>query len=281
MKDPKANSIWISALLLMTCSGSQRAETTQDATIGDSISITGDNWCPYACAPESGQPGILVEIVSEIFEQEGISVKYNLMPWRRALIQTQRGGSDAILGVVQGNRDGLLLDKHGMGIDETVIVLRKGSDFRFDGPRSLDSLSLGIIANYTYDNNGELDLYLKERRRIQDRIVTIYRDEPIKSLINMLRGNRIDAFFENRQVIHFESNRLDFKDEIRVIGTGLGDTIHVGFTPNSRGRKNLDIYHHGFQKMLKSGRVEEIVKQYGLEYVPTYSEIPLDNKADK
>lgn len=244
----------------------------------DTLSITAEIWCPYACEPESERPGILVEIVREIFAREGIAVDYTLLPWRRAIVETERGGFDGILGVVEGNRGSLLLDEAGLGVDETVVVLRKDTDFHFAGPQSLDSLRLGVIANYTYDNNGELDRYLQKRLAAQDRMVTIYRDEPIKSLINMLSGNRIDAFLENRQVTNYESNRLNFKDQIAITSTGLGDTIHVGFTPDSAGKRNLDIYNRGFARLLKSGRVGEIFKRYGLEEIPATIKIPSDEQ---
>jgi len=280
MDAKKLQSFLIGVLLLLASGHSSRAEISAPANYNDRITITAEIWCPYACQPGARQPGILVEIVQEIFEQEGITVDYHLLPWRRALMETESGGSDGILGVVKGNRGTLLLDEHGMGVDETVIVVRKDSNFTYSEPESLDSLRLGVIINYTYDNNGELDSYLVERSRKQDRIVTIYRDEPIKSLIKLLSGNRIDGFLENRQVTNYEGNRLNFKDHIQIISTGLSDTIHVGFTPNNRGRRNLDIYNRGLARMLKSGKVEEIVKKYDLEEVPMKINPRAGNDAD-
>lgn len=95
----------------------------------------------------------------------------------------------------------------------------------------------------------------------------------------MLTENRIDAFLENRQVTNYEGNRLNFKDQIQILTTGLGDTVHVGFTPNNRGRSNLEIYNAGFAKLLKSGKVAEISKRYGLESVASENRLKLDNTA--
>jgi polar amino acid transport system substrate-binding protein len=264
------------SLLLISAHSPQAASDGQSA-LETSISITAEIWCPYACTPESENPGILVEVVREIFRQQGIEVEYGLMPWRRALMETEKGTSDLVLGVVTGNRGSLLLDKRGMGVDETIVVVRKDSDFDYQGPESLNSMRLGVIANYTYDSNGVLDSYLKERRRLHDRIVVIYRDEPIKSLANMLSGYRIDAFLENRQVTLYEGKRMNFGDKIRIISTGLGDTVHVGFTPNDRGRRNLDIYNRGLTRLLESGKVDEIVKKYGLDGVPAEIKVKVNN----
>lgn len=270
MGSHKLHSALLSAVLFTACF----LPTTGNSSPNDSdamktISISAEIWCPYACEAGSERPGIMVEIMKEIFEEQGMSIEYRLMPWRRALKETERGSTDAVLGVVHGNSGRLLLDEIGLGVDETIVVLRNESDFQYAGPESLDSLRLGVIANYTYDNNGELDKYLAKRKRAQDRIVTIYRDEPLKSLVNMLQGYRIDAFLENRQVTMYEGDRLNFEDKIRIVSTGLGDTIHAGFTPNDRGRDNLDMYNRGLARLMSSGRVNEIVQRYGLDELPT------------
>lgn len=263
--------------LLLISAHSPKAESDGPGALETRITITAEIWCPYACTPESEKPGILVEIVREIFEEEGISVSYNLMPWRRALMETERGGIDGVLGVVEGNRGELLLDDRGMGADETIIVVRKDSDFNYEGPESLNSMRLGVIANYTYDNNGDLDSYLQKRHLKHDRIVVIYRDEPIKSLVNMLSGYRIDAFLENRQVVIYEGKRMNFGDQIRTVSTGLGDTVHIGFTPSDRGRRNLDIYNRGLTRLLESGKVDEIARRYGLDEVPAEIKVNVNN----
>ena len=227
-----------------------------------------DAWCPYTCDPDSDRPGILVEISREIFNDAGIDFEYRLLPWKRALSETEKGTVDAALGVVEGNREGLLLDESGFGIDETVLVLRRESKSHYSKPEDLDPIRVGVTASYTYDNNGDLDQYLLKRRGDNDRVVAIYHDKPIASLLEMLSVGRIDGFLENRHVAIFESRRLGYDGKFRIAPTGLGDTIHIGFPDNQAGRKNQSIMNAGLSKMRDTGRIKTIMSRYGLVNIP-------------
>ena len=71
------------------------------ATAGaETLTLVADEWCPYNCTPGDEKPGFLVEIVKKVFEPQGFTVDYKIVPWARAIRDTRAGRYSAILGAI-------------------------------------------------------------------------------------------------------------------------------------------------------------------------------------
>jgi len=53
--------------------------------------VLSDPWCPYNCQPDSDKPGYVVEMLREIFPPPTWQLKYQIVPWDRALQQVREG----------------------------------------------------------------------------------------------------------------------------------------------------------------------------------------------
>ena len=78
-----------------------------------SISLVEDPWPPYIEGrigePASG--GKLIELYRELFERiEGVEVQYLLMPWKRALVEVERGRQDGILALFKSAERTAVMD---------------------------------------------------------------------------------------------------------------------------------------------------------------------------
>lgn len=239
---------------------------------GDEVTLAAEIWCPYACEPDSEAPGFMIEIASSIFTRAGMKVNYQLMPWARALQSTEDGVVDAAIGVVRGNKGNLLLDTAGMGQDDTTFVTRKGMDFSYGEPSDLDEWVVGITALYTYDNNGPLDHYLRDRDSNDDRIVKIFTNQPLRLHLRMLTSGRIDVFVENRLVAEHEAYRLGYENQVEIHSSGTGDQVHIGFTPSERGKQLKHVYDQGLKEIYASGEFQGIIEKYGIRQLPPYRE---------
>lgn len=227
--------------------------------------VAADRWCPYNCQPGSERPGYLLELLREVFSPLGVDVEYRLMPWKRALVSAETGAIDAAVGVVEGNHGQNIIGRESLGLDETVLVIRKGEPFTYQGAASLDDRAIGVVASYTYDNHGPLDAYLAVRKKNHDGLFEIYQDNPLESLYSMLRHARIDLFPENRYVARYEAIRLGYAKEVVFVPTAAGDRVFIAFTPNTRGRHNAEILDNGVRALRRSGRLGEILGRYAMD----------------
>jgi ABC-type amino acid transport substrate-binding protein len=187
-----------------------------------------------------------------------------IVPWSRAFIQTETGKTQATLGLTSADKGNFLRSEQALVWDSTVLVLRSSEPSAYRGVSMLDGLRLAIVAGYTYDNNGDLDHYLAQRLARHDRIIELFSSAALDLLLPMLNSGRIDAFPDNKEAVLYAASRLGLADKISLVETGLGNTIHIGFTPNEQGAANLLMFEQGFGKLKASGRLAQLRAVYGL-----------------
>lgn len=259
---------WIASLFSLLLLTPALADGAGEATAPEPLVVAADRWCPYNCEPGSSRPGYLVEVLREVFEPSGMKVIYRVMPWKRAVFETELGRIDGALGAVAGDRGRNLIGTEGLGTNATVIVVRRGEAFRYTGPHSLDNRAVGVVADYSYDSNGSLDRYLQQRHESDRSIYVVRQDAPLRSLFAMLERGRIDAFPENRYVARYAIGRMGLLDSVALVETGRGDAVYVAFSPNARGRRLVDQLDAGVRRLRASGRLAEIMARYGIRVVP-------------
>lgn len=229
------------------------------------LRIGADPWCPYNCEQDAIHKGYLVDIAVAVFGSKGYRVEYQNLPWTRALIMVQSGELDAAVGVVQGNKGDLIVNRESLGKDETVLITRKGEGFTYSGPQSLRNKQLGVIADYTYDNNGELDQYINLRTITQPGSISVlHHKHALNSLFAMLLKKRIDIFPENQYVALNKARELTQTDLIEIVPTGASDDVHFGFRDDPEGRKLADLLDQGVKELKSTGKFAEILSHYGL-----------------
>jgi len=223
-----------------------------------------DIWCPYNCSTDSERQGYLIDLSKEIYGEHGYKIKYVILPCKRALKSAKIGRIHAAIGAVRGNLDGHHIGRQSLGRDETILVVRSGEKFTYKGVSSLDNKHLGVVTNYTYDNHGEIDRYIRHKKKEGQGVTTVFNEDPLDSLFKMLRNRRIDAFLENKYVASYKAKQLGVEGSIEIIETGTGDDIFFAFTPDEQGRKLAKILDDGLTKFRKSGRLQRLLAIYGI-----------------
>ncbi len=241
-------------------------QTTITSATEKEIIFAADPWCPYNCEPNSKHPGYLIELAFAVYEPLGYKVIYKKMPWKRALYSAKNGIINAAVGAVIGDVSDNIYGTKSLGRDETVAIVRKGEIFKYKNPTSFDGKILGIITNYTYDNNGVIDKYIEKRGKEEKGSLTkLYHQKSLDSLFQMLILKRIDVFLENKFVALYKAKQLGYLDEVEIVETGAGDTICFAFTPDEQGKKLANLLDNGIIKLRKSGKLKVILSKYGLK----------------
>ena len=115
--------------------------------MADTITIVGDEWCPYNCKP-SQEPGFMIEIAHIIFKKEGHTIQYEIVPWKRAKFGTLNGEYDGIVGMTKNETTEKLyiFPDIEMGISQLCFYVAKKTEWEFKGIESLEKLTVNSMS---------------------------------------------------------------------------------------------------------------------------------------
>jgi polar amino acid transport system substrate-binding protein len=235
---------------------------------GQAISIVADEWCPFNCSLEAEKPGYVVELAKEIFAPYGIEVKYDILPWARALQGTEDGTYDAVIGVTKSESSKLIFPKEISGVSLYKFYVSTDSKWNYKNTNSLKDVTLGVIKDYGY---GKLDKYINDHQNENSLVQILSSDDAASLNIKKLNAGRISATYGDEFVTEYTIKDLGLTGKIRQAGTinktavPKEDYIYLAFSPkNPKAAYYSKIYTDGIRKLRASGRLEEILQEYGL-----------------
>jgi len=230
----------------------------------DTITLAADLWCPYNCEPNSAQPGYMVEIVQQIFVPLGHQVRYQTVPWARAIQDTRVGRYTAILGAYRGDAPDFILPEESQGHSDQSFFVKADSTWNYTGQESLAKLSLGVVKDYDY---GDFTAYIEQYRQDASRIQMVAgQDTVLLNLQKLLKG-RVDVILEDSNAVYHKLKTLKQTEQVRKAGEIIPplDTF-VAFSPvNPRAKEYAKILSEGMHQLRKSGELAKILSKYGLQ----------------
>ncbi|MCP4577396.1 MAG: amino acid ABC transporter substrate-binding protein [Deltaproteobacteria bacterium] len=236
----------------------------------DTILLKSDIWCPYNCASDAELPGYTIEVAKRIFEKAGHKLEYEIAPWSRSIKLVKEGHATAIVGVTRNEAPELIFPEQEFGISVIHFFKRKGFPWNFAGVASLETVKLGIMADYEYGN--DLDAYF-EKNGNTDKIQIIRAKEPLVLNIRKLLKGRIDVIPEDKSVFIETANSIGVLEKIESAGIdpinskeGLDEArLYMAFSPrNPKSKEYAKLISIGIEQMRLSGELGEILAKYGL-----------------
>lgn len=229
------------------------------------VLLVSDSWCPYNCEPGAKNPGILIEIAKRALEKEGLEVKYETLPWSRAIEETRAGKYDAIVSAAVADApDFVFPGTHQATIENTFFTATE-STWTFMNMKSLGDVSLGVIRDYAY--NEDLDSYIAGNAEDPEKIQTASGDGALETNIKKLLAGRLDAFIEDKNVVElYVLDNPEYQGKLRIAGR-LPETetnkIHIAFSP---AEENAERYANLIEKetleLRKNGEMAKIISDY-------------------
>ncbi len=239
---------------------------TQATELPKKILIASDIWCPFICEINSDTPGYLIEITTTVFAKLGIEVEYHSLGYNKSKDLAEKGQIQAFLAAGVTNHGNTLLSQELLGIDRTVLVMRKNQIFdQTQLFASLDKLFVGVIKDYTYDQHGPLDEYLAQRKLSKHNLVILNHMNAVEALFRLLRLKSIDVFPENPVVANYMLNKLKIKNHLKLIDVPRHDHIYVAFSPDNIGEKLRELYDQEVRKLKKSGEFQVLLARYNVQ----------------
>lgn len=228
----------------------------------DTISIRADHWFPINGDPDSETPGYMIELATRIFGDAGHTVDYQLMPWKRAILFVREGRYNCVVGANHRDTPDFVFPTVNWGPDITFVYVKKGQQWRYTGLPSLESIQLGVIGGYAY--NDTVAQYIQANK---DRLQIHTSNHALENNIKKLLLGRITATIESALVMKAKLKDMGHEDEIISVGQ-IGETthIHIACSPALKSSKALmKLVDEGTHKLRQSGELQTILDKYGIE----------------
>ncbi len=231
---------------------------------GQVLLVLSDPWCPYNCQPDSDRPGYVVEMLREIFAPPTWQLKYQIVPWDRALQQVREGQAAIApeLTREQALRLGLLIGHEAVGEPADCLYVAAGNPLRFSQASDLDGLrQVAVVSGYEYEFAfGEWISRPENKARV---VLTRGANPAEVNARNLARG-RLDGVIESAAVMHMLVKQLRLQDKIREAGCQQASPVYVGFSPRLPNAAQLvEHLDQGIAELRRSKRLARILSRYG------------------
>lgn len=252
MNKRKALIYWV---LLMVCRTAYGEPT---------LTIRSDSWYPMNGAPGAAKPGYMIELAETIMKYHGYHVDYQLLPWKRSLIEVESGNYDCLVGTYKEKHRNLRYPDEPWGIDQVDFYVSKDNRWRFKGLASLEFVRVGLIAGYSY----QADLnQLAESSPDSDQFQFTSGDKALELNIKKLLRGRIDTTPESVYVMQAKLMEMQLSDRIVPAGTlTKGRPIYIACSPDKTiTQRYIQWLDAGTKRLRASGELAKILSRYGLK----------------
>jgi polar amino acid transport system substrate-binding protein len=262
------------AFLVAACAGTTArpaqpptAQLAPTAPVAETnlITVVADNWCPYNCDPGSEYPGYVIELATEIFQKAGYRLKYENVPWSRAVRGVEEGIYDGAVGAALGDIPGAIFPEEEVGSLLNCMFVRKGETWRYTDLDSLKNIRLGVIGDYYYTD--EINAYINASQN-SPQVDIIRGANAVERNLKKLLDQKIDVYLEDLSVVYYTAAQAGLdKDEFEISGTiDEPQAIYIAFSPKDpESEKWAQILSQGIKESRENGRLAEILRRYGLK----------------
>jgi polar amino acid transport system substrate-binding protein len=230
----------------------------------ETINVGSDVWCPYICN-EVHKPGVLIEVLNEVANHNGLEIKFNIIPLARSLILLQQSKLDMVLALTGEHIEEYdlkrSLEAYGGWYNDFYII--KTNPWKFSSIEGLkkhieQGNTLGIIKGYKY---GDGIAQLQETSG--QHIFSATGNNPLTNILMMLSHKRISMVLDSRFNIEYELQNSNISN-LKYAGTD-GDFVplYIGYAPKSK-VKYINVFDQGLIRLRATGQLSKILKRYGI-----------------
>lgn len=228
------------------------------AAMAEEIRLTNGEWSPYL-GQRLPYNGVASRIVSEAFALEGVQVKWEFLPWARALHlaeQGQRAGTAVWLR--SPDRDARFYVSEAVVSSGYSLFHRKGESLDWTRVGDLKGLRIGGTQGYDYGEDfqrAELSGELKVTRLPSE-----------EQGLRMLLANRLDVFpIDPVVAMDLLHSRLSAAERARLAYDPKplrSDSLHLLLSRKVPGNDALMVrFNRGLATLRTSGRIAQYLKE--------------------
>lgn len=250
------------ACILLSCVSFACESSLNAQTV---ISFRADNWYPYNGKPSDAKPGYVIEVLKAVYEPKGFKVDYQVMPWKRAISDGEKGEHNAIIGAIKADAPTFIFPEEPAATSDTTFFVKKNTKWKYAGVESFAGKRLGVVASYSYGD--PLDAYIKANGANPALINESSGDAATEQGIKKLQAGRLDIYVETSNVFWAQVDKLSISRDDFVAGGMMAepDPLFVAFSPaKSESKEYAIIFTEGIRSLRKSGELAKILAKYGV-----------------
>ncbi len=215
------------------------------------------DWEPYyASTLESG--GVVAELVRAAFLRGGHETSLSWYPWIRAMKMAQYGSADVVMGAYYSEERAEVYNfsEPIISVDVGLIALKSLGIDRYDGLRSLESYTIGLMRGWVYTQEFDTADFLKKQILVNQVFA-----------VRMLFAKRVDIVAASILVFKREAKLLAHRnDQDIVVLSPLLDSkpLYLMFSkaiPNSL--ELVKSFNEGMASIRTDGTFQEILDKHG------------------
>jgi len=226
----------------------------------EEISVAADEWCPHNCKPGDKMPGYGIEILQMVAQKMNLNLRYEVMPWTRAIADARAGKYTMIIGASKEEGKGFIFPDEPMNRVQDGFWILRTDPWRYTGKNSVKGRRIGIIQDYNY---GEITPILNQ----EDVTVAVAEDGLIQNIERLEKG-RINVLIEEEKSFLYTITKLGKKDKFinaSKVNVSGGIPVYIAISPQYADAKKLSaIISETIKELRSNGRLKEILKKYGV-----------------
>ena len=218
------------------------------------MSVVAPEWEGYT---NKDGTGVYWDIIREIYQPLGISVKTKTVPWNRAMKMVSKYRTyNAIVGEYVDSEEQVIFPKYAIDIEFMSLLSKNTSGVKFTDIASLKGKRVGWIKDYDVIVESKRDFTLREFRNIE-------------LGIELLNAGKIDYLIDDWDEIAaaMKAGNLNTQ-EYTVDPMPEGKDIYTAFSDDNISRELVAIYNERIPVLAKSGKLNAIYKKWDTATMP-------------
>ena len=231
---------------------------TANSMAQQTVELVGDPWPPYVKGElgEFADSGIAIAIINRIFAQiDGVEVRFPLIPWKRAMLEVERGHSDGIPMLLKtAEREDFMVFTEPLltGYNLVWSIDSANGAFEWDSIENLYGKNVGVVEGYSYGQ--EMD------RGMADGLVNSVKAPTVERLFAMLAAGRVDLIMAN-DAVGYEIARGYENVKIRPARRPTNsETFYIGLSKKSPVVGLLPQINQAISNLQRDGVIARIVR---------------------
>ena len=211
--------------------------------------------------------GLYWEILRLVYEPLGFEIRFQLMPFKRAIRMVQGFYVDGTVGEWYYRDNGLLYPIRHLVVEEVYALMKKGTVRQWQGFSSLTGKKVGWLRGYNLIEEENYDFELIESRSfdgykgamdyLERDVIDIWMDvlEPID---NNVRLQKIRNSITNLD--HDES-----KYDLHVFNE-VAQEVYAVFRNTTRSERLIEVFDKRMIELHESGELQKLYQKWGINY---------------
>ncbi len=223
----------------------------------DLVFAGGENF-PPTCFVENGVvKGIDIDLLNELAERQGLTLKTRALPWARAQQEVMTGEADAFITIATPEREAYAVMSSAVLFTVHLVAVTAKNNPRIAELRRIETLQDTL----KYPQVNYVGTSLANHELAQARVSYL---NGLDSIFSFLLMGRADLFIDTDVMLSYTAAKLGVSDEVEILPSQFKVIeFRLGISQKSPLAADMPQLNRTIEAMWKDGTMAAILKKYG------------------